>query len=229
MYNAEKPTLEDLPSSEQLLKSTILACAIAVAVLVTVILPAEYNIDPTGIGAKLGLREMGEIKAQLAREAAEDAAKATNPAIPAKATPTKTAPIIKMEPANGQQSSVMDSLIGLVVTKAHAQETGSAWRNQLSFSLRPGQGVEIKLVMQKGSIAEYEWTVAKGVANYDLHGDGSGQKISYRKGRGVPGDTGKLQAAFTGNHGWFWRNRDKQTITVTLKTRGDYKKLKLPN
>jgi len=38
-----------------LLKSTITAAIIAVAVLVLFILPAEYNIDPTGFGEQIGL------------------------------------------------------------------------------------------------------------------------------------------------------------------------------
>ena len=38
-----------------LLKSTLLALVVALITLVFVILPAEYNIDPTGVGAKLGL------------------------------------------------------------------------------------------------------------------------------------------------------------------------------
>jgi len=41
--------------SKTLLKSTIIAIVLAGIVLVSFILPAEYNIDPTGVGAKLGL------------------------------------------------------------------------------------------------------------------------------------------------------------------------------
>ena len=73
MFNAEKPSLEELPSSAQLLRSTIIAALSAVVILVTVVLPAEYAIDPTGIGSALGLTEMGEIKQELAEEAARDA------------------------------------------------------------------------------------------------------------------------------------------------------------
>lgn len=39
----------------RLLTSSLMAMGIACVALVTVILPAEYNIDPTGIGEKLGL------------------------------------------------------------------------------------------------------------------------------------------------------------------------------
>ena len=72
MFNAEKPSLSELPSSGQLLKSTIIAAVSAVVILVTVVLPAEYGIDPTGVGKAIGLAEMGEIKTQLAEEAEAD-------------------------------------------------------------------------------------------------------------------------------------------------------------
>jgi hypothetical protein len=42
-------------STKTLLKSTIAATVIALIVFVVFILPAEYNIDPTHIGHKLGL------------------------------------------------------------------------------------------------------------------------------------------------------------------------------
>jgi len=44
-----------MTSTSTLIKSTIIALILAVLVLFSIILPAEYNIDPTGIGAKLGL------------------------------------------------------------------------------------------------------------------------------------------------------------------------------
>ena len=47
MYNANKPTDADLPSTRQLLKSTGIAVAVATGLLVTVVLPAEYGVDRT--------------------------------------------------------------------------------------------------------------------------------------------------------------------------------------
>ena len=83
MYNSDSPTRAELPSSRQLLRSTILAAVSAVVLLVAVVLPAEYGVDPTGIGRVLRMTEMGEIKQQLAAEAAADAAAV--PASPARA------------------------------------------------------------------------------------------------------------------------------------------------
>ena len=76
MYNSDTPSQAELPSSNQLIKSTILAAIAAIVILFTVVLPAEYGIDPTGVGKLLRLTEMGQIKQQLAEEAAADAARA---------------------------------------------------------------------------------------------------------------------------------------------------------
>ena len=74
MYNSDTPSQAELPSSNQLIKSTILAAIAAIVILFTVVLPAEYGIDPTGVGKLLRLTEMGQVKQQLAEEAAADAA-----------------------------------------------------------------------------------------------------------------------------------------------------------
>lgn len=70
MYNANMPDKSELPSTAKLVKSTIVAAVSACVLLVTVVMPAEYGIDPTGVGRILGLKRMGEIKVSLAREAA---------------------------------------------------------------------------------------------------------------------------------------------------------------
>ncbi len=60
------------------MRSLTILVAGAATIVVTVVLPAERGIDPTGIGAVLGLTEMGEIKMELAREAeADDAPRAS--------------------------------------------------------------------------------------------------------------------------------------------------------
>jgi hypothetical protein len=46
-----------------LFKYTMLSLLFAVVTLITIILPAEYNIDPSGIGHKLGLTVFHDIKA----------------------------------------------------------------------------------------------------------------------------------------------------------------------
>ncbi|MBA3919854.1 MAG: hypothetical protein C0516_14885 [Gemmatimonas sp.] len=46
---------------------------IALVLAVTAVLPAEYGVDPTGVGSRIGLTQMGRLKQELAKEAIEDA------------------------------------------------------------------------------------------------------------------------------------------------------------
>lgn len=211
MYNS-KPLSTDLPSSRQLLRSTIIAFIVAVVLLVTVVLPSEYAIDPTGIGRVLGLTEMGEIKGQLAEEAAADAARDAAAAA-AGTAPVATAPTTAAAPQASSVPAAADS---------------PTWRDQMQVELAPGQGAEVKLVMTAGQKATFFWSAQGGVVNFDTHGDGGagGESTSYEKGRGAASDEGLLEAAFNGSHGWFWRNRSDATVTITLRTSGEYAQIK---
>jgi hypothetical protein len=212
MYNSDTPTRAELPTSAQLLKSTAIAIVSAAAILVAVVLPSEYGIDPTGAGRMLGLAEMGEIKTQLADEAEADRL----PDAQTVPQPVGVAP--------DQESSLLRRIVAeLVVGSAAAQEARS---DEMSITLKPGEGAEIKLVMVKGATANYAWTANGAKVNFDTHGDSGGESISYEKGRGVAEDEGVLEAAFDGNHGWFWRNRTDADVTVTLKTNGTYTDIK---
>jgi hypothetical protein len=216
MYNTDIPTRAELPTSAQLLRSTVIAILAAAALLVTIVLPAEYAIDPTGIGRALGLTEMGEIKAQLAEEAERDRAadqKSETPVVPA---------------APGQRSGLLGQIFAeLVIGSAAAQSPAAAPRSdEMTITLKPGEGTEIKLVMRQGAKVNFSWSVTGGVVNFDLHGDGGGQQTSYEKRRGVAGAEGVLEAAFDGNHGWFWRNRGRADVSVTLRTSGEYSDIK---
>ena len=48
MYNS-KPAEGDLPTSRQLGRTTAIAAGIAIILLVGVVMPSEYGIDPTGV------------------------------------------------------------------------------------------------------------------------------------------------------------------------------------
>lgn len=216
MYNTNIPTQVELPTTRQLVRSTVIAAAAAGAILVTIVLPAEYGVDPTGAGSALGLTEMGEIKTQLAEEAAADAARDAAQPAPA-ASPT--APVVPE-----QRSSLIGRLFAeLLVGNAHAQEARS---DEITITLAKGQGAEVKLEMKEGAEATFSWSVQSGAVNFDTHGDGGSRNISYEKGRGVSSDEGTLKAAFDGNHGWFWRNRGNEPVKLTLRTSGAYAAMK---
>jgi hypothetical protein len=96
----------------------------------------------------------------------------------------------------------------------------------VNITLTPGQGREIKLEMREGASVQYAWIVDGGVVNSDTHGDRPGLSYhGYAKGTAQASDEGVLVAAFDGMHGWFWRNRGRQPVTVTLRTSGEYRNL----
>lgn len=197
MYNTDMPSRNELPGTAKLIRSTVIAIIVALVLLVTVVMPAEYALDPTGAGRLLGLTEMGEIKQQLEEEAVAE-----------------TSPAPEYEPLQAAQEP------------APAPVAEPQWQDEVKFVLTPGEGTEYKLTMNEGAVALYSWVSEGGPVNYDTHGDGSGQFISYEKARGVPADEGELEAAFTGNHGWFFRNRNDNDVTLVLRTRGDYGEMK---
>lgn len=239
-------------SSGGLIRSTLVSGAAAGAVLTVVYLPAEYGIDPTGFGDVLGLTEMGQIKQQLYAEAEADAAAAPvvlDPAVMARLDrmEAQLADIAAIVGADALRGGGADAAVGeaapaaeAVAEPASTEQAAEAapapapdpaapdWRDEVSYTLAPGEGIEVKLVMKEGQTARFFWTANGAVVNYDTHGDGSGQKVSYEQGRGVPEQAGELTAAFTGNHGWFWRNRTDAPVTVTLRTAGDYAQMKAP-
>jgi hypothetical protein len=49
---------------------------------------------------------------------------------------------------------------------------------------------------------------------------------SSRRWLSLPRAEGRLKAAFTGNHGWFRRNRDNAPATVTLRANGAYSNIR---
>jgi len=198
MFNTNIPSENDLPSSSQLLRSTIVALFVAVMLLLCIIIPAEYGTDPTGIGALVGLKKMGEIKASLEQEA-----------------------------LNENQN--FDEYISPNEEIRERVETSKGNKDVMEFVIAPDDAIEIKLEMKKGSIAKYKWETQSGGLNYNLHGDGykgSQKSTTYKKGRMTNSDNGEFKAEFDGYHGWFWRNRNTEAVTVILETDGQYIQIK---
>jgi hypothetical protein len=218
MYNANKPTDAELPSTRKLLKSTVVAAALAAGLLVTIVLPAEYGVDPTRLGSVFGLTEMGRIKVSLAAEAqAEEAA--------AEALAPASAPTVDSAPLPAAASSTPAAPVPAPPAAGLAAQTG-ARSDRTVLTLAPDQGAEIKLVMQEGATVRFTWSSSGGRVNYDTHADRPGLSYhGYNKGTSARVED-TLTAAFTGSHGWFWRNRTGQPVTITLITEGAYTEVK---
>jgi hypothetical protein len=203
MYNANIPSERELPSTAKLIKSTVIAIITAFFLLITVIMPAEYGIDPTGMGETIGLKRMGEIRLSLEAEEAADTAKAEQPSV------------VVVAPEK------LKTIENVAITKT---DSVISQNHEITFTLAPDEGTEVKVTMIKGAKVNYIWETNGGKSNFDVHGDSKKLKIKYHpyyKGTDSKRE-GILEAAFDGGHGWFWRNRTKQSLTITIKTDGEY-------
>jgi hypothetical protein len=202
----------ELPSTRRLLKATAAAVAVAGVILITTILPAEFGVDPTGMGRRLGL----------------DALAGTVPAAPS----PEAAPIPEPEPATapveldavGQPVQPVD---GSVVSK----RAGAYHSETFSVTLAPGKGAEVKAPMKAGDGMVFRW-VASGDVAFDMHGDHAGstndEYTSYWIERAQREASGTFTAAFDGNHGWYWLNRGTEPVTVQVEVSGFQGKLFRP-
>lgn len=212
-----QPQVDALPSSARLFRATLIAMAVAGVLLVTVVMPAEYGVDVTGVGRVLGLTEMGEIKQQLAREAATAEA-----AERAAAEVAAEAPRSPAEQADGTPAAA-------ATDSTSATTDAVARADTVEVPLAPNEGKEVKLVMRKGQAAMFNWRAEGGAVNFDQHGDSTGAPnsyIRYAKGTRVEADSGTLVAAMDGGHGWFWRNRSGRNVVVRLIVSGEYSEVK---
>lgn len=197
-------TGKGLPSSQALLNATLTALGIAAVALVFVVLPAEYGIDPTGIGARIGLTAMSDPEA-----VDDDIAQSVEPT---------------QEVQNSEGPvSVLDAVF----------KANQPFRNdEMSLMLQPNEGAEIKALMQTGDRMLFSWTTDGGRVNFDMHGEelnaAKDEFTSYWKGRNETGGHGSFQAPFAGTHGWYWRNRSTAPVIVSVQTSGYYEKLFRP-
>ena len=189
---------KELPSVRVLVWLSLAAVVVVALLGVAVVMPAETDRDPSGLGRMIGLSEMGRIKVALAKDAAADSGAIQSRAAEAERTVTSV--------------------------------SGSRWRDSLTVTLQPAQGIEVKMSMRASKKAFYAWTTDGGDVYFNMHGEPPNAPKDYaahRYGKGTStADTGELVAAFDGVHGWFWRNRTEQPVKITLKTGGEYLVLK---
>jgi hypothetical protein len=187
--------------------ATLVALLAAAVILVTIVLPAEYGIDWTGIGKLTGLQAMGQDKVKAAKEGL---ASAPSPGVPAKASAA---------PLTGPTSEA-----------PYASEATTALRSDaVEIPLAPGAEIEYKAILAEGEVMVYEWDAGGAEVRFDFHGEPAAGPansfLSFKKGAASKG-SGSLRAPFTGTHGWYWKNVSSQPVTIKLRVTGFHTELK---
>jgi hypothetical protein len=192
------------PSGKRIAVSVAVAVVVAAVVLVAAVLPAEYGIDPTGIGRVLGL---DELKAPASRTIEVRDVLGGNERVREVEIPAFNEPVPLPNPA------------------VHQAEDRPIQTRTLTLTLKEGEQTEIKTVLRTNKVIVYHWQTDGGLVYTDLHGHdpAAGQDffVRYREDQeGATEATGSLVAPFDGEHGWYWLNIHDGPVTVTLTVTG---------
>jgi len=192
------------PAGKRLLRSVALALASALAILVTLVLPAEYSVDPTGVGGLLGLTELNRS--------------------------TRTLQIKDVTGGNERyrEIKVPDAGEPIPLPNPEVFQGKSTPPRSASKTIRlpPGQATEIKVILEVGQVVLYTWHVAGGEVYTDFHGHESGAAddafVRYEEQQSGDRGNGSMVAPFSGEHGWYWLNVSERPVDVVLNVSGYY-------
>lgn len=206
--------IQPLPTSRQLVKATALAVGIAGILLVTVILPAEFDLDPTGVGARLGLDVLNPT---------EDDAAVVAPVVPTPAVGLSQ----DQQARNVAETTNAQQTFGANAKQSFAAEafwsaTTVPKQESLTVTLAPGKGAEVKTLLKAGEGMVFHWKATGDVA-LDMHGERVGVKgawTSYSVQAAQNEAAGTFIAPFDGSHGWYWENRSQSPVTVEIQVNG---------
>lgn len=192
---------------KQLIKSILIALIIGAFILVSAVLPAEYNLDPIGTGKlfgfnKLYIKEVPKETVQMKKLTIEKLGSSKDVLKPNEAN----------NPAPKEQYSEQNDIISIVVPA--------------------GKGIEYKFNALKYASVKYEWECSnKNIVFLDFHGEVKEENppknvfyesytLAYSSNM-----AGTFTAPFEGKHGWYFKNENKNDITITIKLKGQYKLL----
>lgn len=202
-------TQQNTPSNTKILWTTIITLVVALLLLVLVVMPAEYGVDPTGFGTAVGLmpaEEEGNVEVIEVRDVVGGNETLREVEVPDVGDPTP--------------------LPNPAVFQDQAEAAGS---ETLEIELPVDGQTEIKLYMEEGKVALYSWSVEEGDVYVDFHGHdpsfGDDFFVRYKEQQQADGNHGSLTAPFSGEHGWYWLNINEHPVTITLEVTGYYEDL----
>jgi hypothetical protein len=185
------------PSKQALAKATAIAAGIAVVLLFTIILPAEYGYDPLHTGAALGMNKLSSSPSGRPEPAIVPAEGQALPSTTYTPQPAKYK-------VHGEDFVLMP---GQGFEIKYHMEKGAvmvySWKasGKLMFEFHGEPD-------QKPNPDYYD--------SYELD-DKVGKDHAY----------GSFIAPSTGIHGWFWENKGKENVEMRLTTAGFYDSAKM--
>jgi hypothetical protein len=197
MVEQEDVLQAQAPSKKAIAKATGIALAVALVLLFTAVLPAEYGIDPLKTGKLLHLTDL---------------AKATESK--AEAKPVGARPV-------AAPSGIYTAQPGIFKTDSEDLSLMPGEGVEIKYHMQKGAGM-VYGWKANGSVAfEFHGEPdnkpnKEYFESYELN-DKVGSDHSY----------GSFTAPSTGIHGWFWENKGKKEVEIHLVTAGFYDNAKM--
>lgn len=196
------------PTGRGLAAKLTAASALAAALLVGGVLPAEYGIDPTGLGSTLGLTALAQESDPVSQQ------------------PYERVLEFNIEEYDNDAERIERSIAGLVTI-----EDAPFKSETIVIELEDLGEMEHKFIMREGMSFVYSWTVKDAVGDgvyFDFHGHPradevgeypEGFEMAYSKSEGKA-QSGAFRAPFGGLHGFYFMNLEEGPITIELSVSG---------
>lgn len=184
-------------SPGSLAKATIGAGVAAAAILTLFVLPAEWGIDPTGVGKALGLTRMAQNP---------EMDEADSPAVEAGSA------------ALAIPDQVKENIEAATPWRTDEKTVTLAPHSGIEIKAHMAKGDH--LVFRWTSTGEIRQDM-----HGEPDAGPAGAFTTYWKQKQMTGAQGQFTAPFTGRHGWYWRNGGDTPVKVTIRTEGFYKDL----
>ena len=195
----EQQNLEQVqaPSKKAIAKATGIALAVALVILFTVVLPAEYGIDPLKTGALLHLTDL----AKATESKAESKPVGARPVAAPAGIYTAQPGIFKTD------SEDLSLMPGEGVEIKYHMQKGAG----MLYSWKATAPVAFEFHGEPDNKPNKEY-----FESYELN-----DKV------GSDHSNGSFTAPSTGIHGWFWENKGKKEVQIHLVTAGFYDNAKM--
>jgi hypothetical protein len=197
MVEQEDVLKAQAPSKKAIAKATAIALIVAVVILFTAVLPAEYGIDPLGTGKALHLTDL----AKATESKPESKPVGARPAAASAGIYTAQSGIFKTD---SEDLSLMPG--EGVEIKYHMQKGGG-----MLYSWKATGPVAFEFHGEPDNKPNKDY-----FESYELN-DQAGSDHS----------NGSFTAPSTGIHGWFWENKGKKEVQIHLITAGFYDNAKM--
>ncbi|MGJ8624669.1 MAG: hypothetical protein ACSHW1_18155 [Yoonia sp.] len=188
-----------------------IAAAGAGVLLGVFVLPAEYGIDPTGLGEIIGVKALSGIVAPAYAQ-----------------TDFGQTLTFNVEDYDLESEEINQTIRGLLYLHDEPFKTET-----IILDIADLGEVEHKFILEQDATLIYSWRILNTTGDgvyYDYHGHPSSEDApnypdrfeqAYSKGEGVS-QTGAFTAPFPGYHGWYFMNLEEGSIQIELTVSGYY-------